>query len=67
MRYLKHFKLFESNNSEIELFEDLLQEYFDEFRIYPKDEVDAGGMYGSTEANGDSAAYAADATSSSTR
>ena len=53
MRYLKHFKLFESNNSEIELFEDLLQEYFDEFRIYPKDEVDAGGMYGSTEANGD--------------
>lgn len=53
MKYLKQFKLFESNKSEIELFEDLLQEYFDKFKIYPKDEIDAGGMYGSTEANGD--------------
>jgi len=52
MRYLKHFKLFESNNSEIELFEDLLQEYFDEFRIYPKGTTDQLIFNGNT-VNGD--------------
>jgi quinol monooxygenase YgiN len=53
MKHILNYRLFESNGDEIELFEDLLQEYFDEFKIYPKSEVDERGLYGSDEANGD--------------
>lgn len=53
MKYLLNYKLFESNNNEIEFFEDLLQEYFDKHKIYPNSEITEGGLYGSTEVNGD--------------
>lgn len=53
MKHLSSFKLFESSDAEIEMFEDMLQEYFDQYKIYPKDEVDSQGMYGSTTPNGD--------------
>ena len=55
MKYLLNYKLFESAgyDDDIELFDDMLQGYFDEFKIYPQDEIDSQGMYGSTEPNGD--------------
>lgn len=53
MKHLSSFKLFESSDAEIEMFEDMLQEYFDQYKIYPKDEVDSQGMYGSTTPNSD--------------
>lgn len=53
MKYLLNYKLFESNNNEIEFFEDLLQEYFDEFKIYPKSEADNALLHNREDVNGD--------------
>jgi hypothetical protein len=40
-------------DTEIEMFEDMLQEYFDKYKIYPKSEVNSRGLYGLTMLNGD--------------
>lgn len=54
MRYLHNFKLFESieiepeNGDDIDLFTDLLQEYFDKYKIYNTDDIESAKKSGST-------------------